>query len=154
MYPGIFDGPNAGTPVQKRTRIEKHNPNHEIKAFSESVYGLLNWNIQWTNHTRSSLPLCPLFDLNFRAFPGIHCGCIHFHANKTNQLYYSVFPFWTSVNLIFFTLASKKSGDVVQRNTSTTSVQVWAWHTPMVLRELHTGNDSRQQRRTPAIYTI
>ena len=23
MHPGIFDGPNAGTPVQKRTRIEK-----------------------------------------------------------------------------------------------------------------------------------
>ena len=23
MHPGIFDGPNAGTQVQKRTRIEK-----------------------------------------------------------------------------------------------------------------------------------
>ena len=77
-------------------------------------------------------------------------GLLHWNIHTEYQLYYSVFPVWTSVNLIFFTLASKKSGVVVQyeeqRNTSTTSVEVWAWHTPMVLRELHTGNDYRQRR--------
>ena len=60
----------------------------------------------------------------------------HSHEIKVfPKLYYSVFSFWTSVNLIFFTLASKKSGDVVwyeeQRNTSKTYVHVWAWHTPI-----------------------
>ena len=31
-------------------------------------------------------------------FPAFIAVVSHFHANKTNQLYYSVFPFWTSAN--------------------------------------------------------
>ena len=37
MHPGIFHGPNAGTPVQKRTRIEKRRMPKDAADSSESV---------------------------------------------------------------------------------------------------------------------
>jgi hypothetical protein len=82
--------------------------------------------IQWTNHTRSSLPLCSLFHLNSRAFPGIHCGCIK--QSKPTVLFslpvldirqFVYFNSYKDFNLTFLTLRTKKLRRVESRRGGT-----------------------------------
>ena len=82
-----------------------------------SVYGLLNWNIHmeyqlYYSQSIYSKPQSKSWNLGGPISESVY-GLLNWNIHMEYQLYYSVFPFWTSVNRIFFTLASKKSGDVV-----------------------------------------